>query len=122
VSDTLRIKIIHGSDFFDLLTQLGDIKRMRKERPVFPLTLRHDKEEGGSEFAEVGVHVNGLIAEDGSGVSWIFLGHIDRSSIEKEWLATLLTNDGWFNSTIHGIYHTREYSGWIKPGPLLYNP
>jgi hypothetical protein len=119
VSNDKLIKVARGGNQFELLAQLGDIQRMRKERPTFPLTLQCPPGQGDSTQVEIGVHISGIIAEDGSGESWIIQGNIKRFTVVEKWLVAMFTENNRLNSSFKGYYHTRSRTGWIEPGTLM---
>ncbi len=102
------IEIVEGESKFELMSQLQDIGRIRSfaGRPNFMVKILHPHHgELGPQYS-IALHINGLVAEDGSGNCWIIYGYIAAG---YSWV-----KPGTANS-FEGFYNTRTRKGWLKP-------
>lgn len=85
--------IMSGGNKAELLAQLSDIGRVRPVRPTFWLQVSYVH----SSMADIGVLVNGISAEDGSGNCWIVEGYEPHT-----------------NQKFLAFYNSKTREGWIK--------
>lgn len=102
-----QIAIIEGQSKFELLAQLQDIGRGNGlNRPTFHMKVQHTALGSLGAIADVYTHINGIVAEDGSGNCWIIYGYI-------------LNGPSWAKpgtgSSFEGFYDTRTRKGHLKP-------
>jgi hypothetical protein len=116
VSTTERqMPIVDGGPKDELLVQLHDIGRVQPRRTTFRLTVKHPTIQGSlAPQVEIGVFVNGIEAEDGSGNCWIFNGYvIEDELLKSDWLQAEF--EGHYNN-FHGFYNSRTRKGFIYAG------
>jgi hypothetical protein len=110
-----QMPIVDGGNKFELFSQLGDIGRIRHPRPPFRLAVKHPILTGSlAPQVEVGVFVYGIMAEDGSGESWIINGYVFDDELGKShWLQQEFKGH---QHNFHGLYNTKRRSGFIYAG------
>lgn len=109
-----QFAIYKGDSKDKLLAQLGDIGRIRSDlRPVFNVIIGAKLPLiKGPVNTEIGLWINGLVAEDGSGNCWIISGYVIKWNdlVNDE----MITSFG-FQRAFEGFYNTRTRQGWLKP-------
>lgn len=113
MSTTVCATIHDGGNKFELFAQLGDIGRVRKDRPAFPLTIGHPTLRGSAApKVAFPVLINGIQAEDGSGNCWLIQGRFETSTLVTiPWLEKVF---GSSNGNFRGFYNTRTRTGFIS--------
>lgn len=113
-SDEIMYDITGGDSKDKLLCQLGDIGRVKGNRPTMTLKVYRR----GAEIVEdptrmkfhgdIHVCINGLEAEDGSGNCWIIRGYLadydDSMNFESDAM-----------NFFEGFYNTNTRKGWLRP-------
>lgn len=102
------IEIVDGQSKFELMSQLQDIGRFRSlgNRPNFMVKILHPQHGRLGGQHDIALHINGLVAEDGSGNCWIIYGYIAGG---YSWLMPGTAN------SFEGFYNTRTRKGHLKP-------
>lgn len=102
------IEIVEGQSKFELMSQLQDIGRIRSlaGRPNFMVKILHPHHSESVAQYSIALHINGLIAEDGSGNCWNIYGYIAAG---YSWI-----KPGTANS-FEGFYNTRTRKGHLVP-------
>jgi hypothetical protein len=105
VASELTLEIIGGDSKNEMLAQLQDIGRIvSKRRPMFYIQVQHPTFLGDLAQAAVGVHLNGIVAEDGSGNCWIIKGYI---AMGTNWTEPF--------KNFEGFYNTKTRRGSLQP-------
>ncbi len=101
---------------FELRAQLDDIGRVRLRTTTFKLTLVEPvADEKPATECRIGVFINGIVADSGSGDSWKIYGFITDEERAKapRWVRNFFAGS---IGSFHGLVNTRNRGGWILVG------
>lgn len=97
----VRLDIVGGDSKEQLLVQLFDIGRMDADmRPTFEVSVEHG-------VTALGLNINSISADDGSGNHWIIRGHVVQVSGRISFIHT------YSQRRIEAFYDSRTRRGWL---------
>jgi hypothetical protein len=106
-------EISDGPSKFDVMVSLMDRANVGSDkRRSAKFTVAH-----GAASLSIKVFINSLEREDGSGESWLFKAHIDRTEMSLDISrSTTLQQFARDLKAVHGYYNMRTRHGWIAAG------